>query len=507
MRIAPLFVVLMCFLGYNANAQKTTRIELLGADIMTAAKSRGGDASRLVGNVRFKHEETLMRCDSAFLMSESNSLEAFGNVVINNNDSVFVYGNRLYYYGNTRIAQMHDSVKMVDSKMTLTTDHLTYNVADNIGTYRDGGRIVDTSNVLTSRFGYYFADENEFFFKQDVVLTNPDYVMYSDTLMYNTATEVAYFFGPTRIISDDNLIYCENGWYNTITDISQYNKNAYFRKNEHTLKGDSLYYDRQSGIGRAFINVLMTDTVQNIMVSGHRGEYLEKEGRTEVTDSALAVLIEKGDSLFLHGDTLKLLLDSANQAERLLAYYGVKFFRHDIQGACDSLVYNFTDSIIDMYYKPVIWQEKIQLTAKHIHLQLADSELREMVLRESGFIIEQEDSTTFNQVKGKQITAYFSEGKLQRVRVEGNAESVYHVKEEDNSVMGVNKGVSNEMMIYFEDNEVVNISFISNPVQTLFPPDDISDEQKILKGFLLLIKRRPQKKADVFIRDESLSAE
>jgi lipopolysaccharide export system protein LptA len=486
--------------SFCAQAQKITRIELLGADMMTAAKNRSSDASRLIGNVRFKHEGTILRCDSAFLMSESNSLEAFGNVVINNNDSIFIYGNKLYYDGNTKVAQMQDKVRMVDNHMTLTTDFLTYNMTDEIGTYYNGGKIEDANNVLTSTYGYYYASRNEFFFKRNVVLTNPQYVMYSDTLMYNTNTEIAYFFGPTRIISSENLIYCENGWYNTRTDISQYSRNAYMQKNEHTLKGDSLWYDRKSGVGKAFMNVSMIDTVQNVIVQGHKALYHEKNGNATITDSAVATIVENEDSLFLHGDTLFLVLDSANQGESLHAFLNVKFFRYDLQGACDSMVYSFKDSIIELFEKPVLWQNQTQLSAEKIVIRLENQEIKEMILTESSFIIELDDSTQFNQIKGKNINAFFNGGELYRAHVVGSSEAVYYVREDDNSLIGVNKGNSSEMMIYLEDNKVQAITFINNPKQVVYPIEDFPSNEKELKGFKWEVVRRPMKKEDIFTR-------
>lgn len=493
------FFCILVSINLAAGAQGVKRIELLGADIMTAAKGKGSDASRLVGNVRFKHESTLMNCDSAFLFGESNSLEAFGNVVINNNDSIFTYGQRLYYDGNTRVAQLHDQVKMVDNQMTLTTEHLTYNMSDDIGTYYNGGKIVDQNNVLTSKYGYYFAARNEFFFKKDVVLTNPEYVMYSDTLMYNTSTEVAYFYGPTQIIAEDNKIWCENGWYDTRNDISQFSRNARLEKNEHTLRGDSLFYDRNSAIGKAFRNVSMTDTVQNMVIYGQYAEYLELAGRCTVTDSALAVLIEKEDSLFLHADTLLLTLDSLNDAENLLAWYGVKFFRKDLQGACDSMQYSVKDSIIEMFHSPLLWSEQNQLSATKITIYLENSEVRELMLHEWGLIIEEEDSLNFNQVKGKTINAFFENGRIVRTHVVGNAETVYYIREDDGALLGINKGTSLEMIIFMDDDsKVESITFLSNPVQTLFPPDELPEADKQLKGFIWEISRRPASKEDVF---------
>jgi hypothetical protein len=244
----------------------------------------------------------------------------------------------------------------------------------------------------------------------------------------------------------------------------------------------------------------MIDTVQNVIVRGHKAEYLEKNGISTITDSALAIVVEKMDSLFLHGDTLVLVLDSLNEGERLHAFFGVKFFRNDMQGACDSMVYSFKDSLVSLFYDPILWNEQNQLTATLITIKMGDGEVKELLLHDWGFIIEQNDSSQFNQVKGKNITAFFSGGNLYRAHVIGSAESVYYVMEDDGSLLGINKGQSAEMIIYLRENEVETITFITDPNQTLYPPKDFPEKDSRLKGFSWQILSRPCKMEDIFNR-------
>ena len=266
-------------------SQKTTKIDLINANTLEFDKKLGENVKRLIGSVVLKHDSTILYCDSAYLNSESNSVDAYGHVRINSG-TVVINGEVLNYDGDARNAVMHRNVTMKDNKMTLTTDLLTYNTHTNIGTYTTGGKIVDPENVLTSQIGYYYANEKKFYFRKNVVLVNPKYTMRSDTLMYNTETDVSYFYGPTTIVSKENFIYCENGWYDTKNDVAQFNKNAYFKNKEQKLSGDSLYYDRKTGYGKALYNITAIDTVQKITVKGDYGEYWEKSGQTLVTKQA-----------------------------------------------------------------------------------------------------------------------------------------------------------------------------------------------------------------------------
>jgi len=178
---------------------------------------------------------------------------------------------------------------------------------------------VDSTNTLTSKKCYYYTDLKHAYFKDSVLLVNPDYTMHTDTMRYHTDTEVSWFFGPTFIRSEENLIYCENGWYDTQNNKSQFNKNAYMLTDEQKLSGDSLYYDRNLDFGQAFQNVVMNDTVQNMLVTGNYAEFIRQDGFAFVTDSATAIMIDKHDSLFMHSDTLWMYFDSAQNMEYM--YY------------------------------------------------------------------------------------------------------------------------------------------------------------------------------------------
>ena len=159
------------------------------------------------------------------------------------------------------------------------------------------------------------SEDKLMFFKDDVYLENPNYIMYCDTLKYHTLSEIAYFLGPTKIISDSNFIYCENGWYNTQLNISQFNQNAYLWSKDQRLSGDSLYYDRNRGYGNAINNVSILDTLNDYLLNGEWAEYFEKQDSSIITDQTLLTLFMEDDSLFLHGDTIKGTLDtSANRA-------------------------------------------------------------------------------------------------------------------------------------------------------------------------------------------------
>ncbi len=528
-------LILLLIMSTIAIAQKKKSIELLHANSLEFDKSLGVDAKRLLGNVAFKDGNTIMYCDSAYIYN-SNSADAFGHVHISQNDSVNAYGDLLKYDGTTKIAELQKNVRLTDKDMTLTSNILFFDTQNNIATYHGGGTIVSKENTLTSENGYYYTKSKEIIFKKNVVLTNPRYTMNSDTLKYNTSSKIANFLGPTTIKSQHDFIYCENGFYNTITDIAQFNKNAYLISKNQQLKGDSLYYDKKNGIGKGFNNISIVDTSQNITITGDYSYSNEFTNVDIVTGNAVMTQVHGKDTLFIHADTLRAENEAAKSAMQvtkvvtqetakgkkakkqkqllaienskpevksdstykvLKAYHKVKIFKTDLQGKCDSLVYSYRDSIMRFYKDPVLWSDKSQLTAEQMELKTNKGSLQSILLTNSAFIISQEDSVRFNQIKGKVMRGYFTDNKLRKIKVEGNGQTIYYGKDKDKYI-GVNKAECSDLLIFLKDNEVEKITFINRPDATLYPINELSPSDLLLKDFVWKIKHRPLSKNDIF---------
>ena len=260
------FIVFGWIPNSDLYAQQKEKIKILNSNSLEYSKDVGEGVRRFIGNVIFEHNNATMYCDSAYIFSNQNLIHAFSNVHVVRGDSLHLYGDFMLYSGDTDIGKVRYNVKLEDKETTLYTDSLNFNTATNVAYYFDGGEIINNENTITSIIGYYYGDDDLFFYKDSVVVTTPDYTIYTDTLKYNTITKKSYFYGPTDIISDSNYIYCENGWYSNVENIAQFNKNAFLESKEHTLKGDSLYYERNNGLGKGFNNVEIRDTVQNLIL-------------------------------------------------------------------------------------------------------------------------------------------------------------------------------------------------------------------------------------------------
>lgn len=492
-------VLSFLLISFGSYSQETTKILLEKADKWEYNKAIAPDIQRIIGNVVLSHDSTVLYCDSAYLNENKNNVLAYGNVHIRVSDTLNIYGDSLKYEGDTKIAHIKSNVKLIDRQTVLTTDTLVYSRKTRIAQYDYWGKIVNDKNILVSKHGYYYTDTKEFFYKEKVILINPEYLMHSDSLMYNTVTEVAYFFGPSNIKGKEDSIYCENGWYNTRLNVARFRKNGKIFHGDQYLTGDSMYYERYTGYGQVFRNAVLVDTAKNIILEGQYGEVRRKQGFAFMTGRAVAIMIDKKDSLFMHSDTIWSTFDTGQNLNNVLAYYKVKFYRKDLQGLCDSMVYHGSDSTMTMYHDPVLWAEKNQLTADSIILAIRNGRADSMVLYYSAFIISRDDTDKFNQVKGRVMVGYFnSKNEIYKIRVLGNAETIYFVREEDRNLIGINKAVASDMLIYLEKNELSTITYITEPVASLSPEKDVSVYDLKLKGFHLITGRRPASKEDIF---------
>ena len=493
----PILLLALLFAGNLLSAQEEQKIEILNSEYMEYDASVASGVVKYVGEVAFQQEDMLLSCDSAWYFTKENNVHAYGNVHIIQGDTLNLYGEELRYYGDEKFAEMRHDVTLVDKETTLTTDYLDFDLENNVGYYERHGHIVNGDNTLDSRAGYYYSQSKSLNFRDSVVIVNPDYTIYADTLHYNTVSEIAYFLGPTRIISPENSIYCENGWYDTRKNISQFNKNAYLESEGQYLRGDSLYYERENGMGMAFDNVELYDSAQQVILLGRYAIYFEDPEYAMLTDSAVLIQISDEDSLFVHADTLKSVLDTSGQYKILRAYYKVKFHRPDMQGKCDSLAYLESDSVFQLYGDPVLWSQIHQLTAEQMDVHMAFEEPDYIELSTAAFIASQDDSIRFNQIRGRNMVGHFSEDQLSLIDVKGNGQTIWFGRDEGD-LIGVNKAESSDIKIYLAEGEVDRVNMITSPSAILYPPGDLLEQELYLSGFNWLEEHRPRSKQDIF---------
>lgn len=500
---------ILCLFGFCLTAQiipekKTQRakskVYLLHSNVLKKIKEHP-DAQVLVGEVVFRHDSIYMYCDSACFYEKTNSLEAFDHVKMVQGDTLFLYGDYLFYDGNTQIAQVRNNVRMENRTTTLLTDSLNYDRVANLGYYFDGGSLMDEENILTSDWGEYSPATKQSVFNYDVKLENPQFTLVSDTLRYNTATKIANIVGPSDIDNKENHIYSELGFYNTQTGQAELLNRSVLTNEGKRLVGDSLFYDRNKNYGEAFVNVEMTDTVNKNMLTGNYCFYNELTGYAFATDKALAVDYSQGDSLFLHADTLQMYtyhIDTDSMYREMRAYHKVRVFRNDVQGVCDSLVFSSKDTCLTMYRDPVLWNNQQQLLGEKILIFMNDSTIDWAHIQNQALSVEKIDSVNYNQVSGKEMKAFFKGGEMDRVNVIGSVRLVYYPMEKDSTLIGMNVSETSQLDIYLQNRKLKKMVMSPKSNGTLYPMNQIPANQMKLDNFVWLDYIRPLNKDDVF---------
>lgn len=489
--------ILSSFIVFSQEKTKKV-INIEHADVLRSNQGTKENIRRLIGNVELSHKNILMFCDSVWFYSEKNMVDAFSNVHIISNDTVHIKADFINYNGETEIAHARRNVELTDPSITLTTDSLDFDMKTDIGYYEHGGKIVDSTNTLTSIIGRYYSQKNEVFFTNSVKLVNDDYQMFTDTMTYNTNTETATFSGETTILGDSTNIYSTDGWFNTQTNETSLGKNSTIRRGNTQIQANNLFYNDTKNEGYASGSVIINDFANNMIVMGNKAEYDDFDEYALVTDSAVWVQYYEEDSLFLHADTLYTIPDtSAVDAKLLITYHDVRFYRKDIQGLGDSLVYYTKDSTIQLFNDPVLWSMENQMTADFIEFKNNTTKPSEVYLTNNSFIIQEVDSSKHNQIKGKDMVGYIRDQQLYQIDVNGNGQSIYYPAD-DKELIGVNKAESSNIVIYLSENRINRITFKGNPTGVMNPLMDVVPEDTMLEGFNWRQSDRPRNKHDIF---------
>ena len=477
-----------------------SKIKIIGAKRLKQQDSPLGPVRQLIGDVRLKQDDTFMFCDSAVILEDSNIVKAFGNVRMNKGDSLFVEGDSLRYYGNKKIAKLRGNILLEDPNQKLKTNYLNYDMSNDIAYYLYGGTVTNKKDntQLKSESGYYYSNTNQFIFEGKVSSTTDDYIIDSDTMHYNTLSKQNRFFGPTTIWSDSTEIYCEYGWLDQENDLAVLSRNASIKNKETVLKGDSIRYKQEEGFGEIFGHAWIEDTANHVIVTGDYAWYNQVDSTSFVTGKAQMIQVMDQDSLFLHADTLQTVDDSTGTHKEIQCFHHVKFFKKDIQGKCDSMVFFQAADKISMYREPTIWSDSNQITGEHLNLFMNENSIDSIEVIDNALIVSQFDSIHFNQIRGRLLTAYFKENDLYKVFITGNGESNYFIADEKELLLGMNHIICSDFQIDLKDNAVQNIKAYVQPDATFYPPKDFSEEILFFRSFVWLDEIRPKSKFDIF---------
>lgn len=485
-----IFFSLFCL----SNAFGQTTLLIKSADSFKPGTVSGRKVQKLIGNVHMVQENTNIYCDSAYMYSEINSATAFGHVrIFDAVDSLNLTGDYLEYQGNTRVAKVRRNVILKDDSTTLYTEFLDYDRNSGVGYYYDGGKLVDSLNVLTSIRGYYDSNTKEAQFIDSVVLNSPDMYMETDTLDYSTIDKGAITRGRTQgITPEGDTLNTQVGLrYESLQKYSELYYGSIITS-EYEITGDTLIANDSLQYYQGMFNVTLESFEDSLKIYGNQVYYEKETSTAKAYDQAYLRKMMNGDSLFIKADTLLSIQNEEDSVKYLSAFYNGQLYKSDMQARSDSITYNLSDSTIYMYRDPVIWNVDSQITADSIRITTAESKIDKMYMTQNSFVISQDTAMNFNQVKGRNMVVHFDGGYIQRSDVFGNGESIYFAFDKSNGTSSMNKLKCSNMSLYFESNFVTELRTYREIDGKLIPAQEILDPERTLRGFTWRIKEKPQ---------------
>ncbi len=479
----------------------------------------------LAGDAAVKQGNTTLYGDSIVLNSRTQIAEVFGNVHINDADTVNTYANYLRYVGKERKAFLKKNVKLTDGKGTLLTDDLVYDLVSGKATYTGGGKVINGTSVLTSSDAIYYSDTKDVYFKKKVHLVDSKYDIVADSLLYNTAFKIATIISPTIVkTKDGKTIRSKNGTYNLQTGESNFYDRTSISDSTFSAIADKIFYDDKTGISILENRAKFVDSINHIIVTGNRIESNKKENSFLATQKPVVVIVKDKDSTYIAADTLFSGLrkyDSSNKKQLtivdtvnnkqiinshpkdsiryILGYNHVKIFNDSAQAVCDSMYYSTDDSVFRMFRDPILWRDKSQITGDTMYMFTEKQQPKRVYVFNNSMIINIQNPSMYNQAAGRTLNAYFVKGEIDYTRIKGSpAETIFYPQDEDSAYIGMNRSKGDVVDVFFEKRAVKKIKFIQNVDGTLYPIRQIPTDKKYLKNFKWQDVRRPKNKLELF---------
>ena len=521
MKISPksiLVIIFLCLFSIFKNfAQGSKKIDYTSDRTLKDEKKYPGAIilSKVTNQVHFIHEGIEIWCDQAIHYDQANFFKAYGNVRMQQGDTVTMQSKYAEYNGTTQFAFASGNVKMSRPQSSIETDTLFFDRVKQQAYYRSGGTVRDTASVLTSRIGRYYMDQDKYSFQSNVKVTNPKYTINSQQLDFYSDTGAAYLYGPTTIESETSTVYCERGFYDTRGDVGYFVKNSRIDYENRILEGDSLYFNRAKSFASGTNNIKITDTLNHSLITGHYAEVYREKDSVFITKRALAATIQDNDSIFIHSDTLMITGKPDNRIVR--GFYNVKLFKSDISGKSDSIYVNQKKGITKLLNigsgpstsvtkkrTPIIWSDNNQMTGDTIHIlnNPVTEQLDSLKVFYDAFLIQKDSIEGYNQVKGKELTGLFVNNELYQVDIIKNTETIYFSRNEEKELLGINKTLSSSIKILFENKTIRDIYYYKQVDGTLTPPEDFPLNARELPGFNWRGEEQLLQKSDLFKGEE-----
>lgn len=482
--------VLLCFGTFLLAAQEKQKVDIqsgyleIRPEFPNAAIYTKDDT----GQVYIVHDGVEMWCDQAFVYLKNNFVIAYGDVRISQGDTVSMRSSYAEYNGDTQFAFASGNVVLTEPKTQLETDTLYFNRNKQQAYYRSGGKVRDSSSVLTSTYGRYFVEDKKYQFSTRVKIVNPEYTVNSERLDFYSESGHAYLYGPSTIESETSTVYCERGYYDTRNDKGYFVKNSRVDYDSRTLYGDSIYFDQNKSFASATNNIKVIDTANQSVIRGHYAEVFREKDSVFITKRALAITVRDGDSIYVHADTLQV---TGKPDHRIVkGFYKARLFKpgkldeDPMSGKCDSIYMDEKRGITKLLRKPVLWSGDNQMTGDTIHIlsNTVTEQLDTLKVFNNAFLV-QKDSMGYNQVSGERLIGLFTNNEIDTINIDKNTQVIYYSRNDNDELIGIDHTLASSIQMYLEKQEITGIRFINRVPGKLYPPSQFPKNARLLPGF------------------------
>ncbi len=509
--LAFIFTVFFIINSVTAQeGQENDKIKIENSDFVDRNQNEIPGATIFTGNVNVVHKGVNIKCNKAYYFDEEDYIKAFGNVRINQGDSLQMNSRYAEYDGTKELAFATGDVFLRSPESTLTTDTIYFDKKNQMAFYNSYGTIVNKENTLKSKSGRYFVQSKKYQFNTKVVVTNPKAKIETNHLDYYENSGHAYVFGPSTITNQGNVIYTENGFYDTKNNTGKLLKNSKITYDNKIIEGDDLYYDQSRNFSRAINNVKITDTINNMVAKGHYAEmWRDTQTRKDsiiLTKRAVVITKVENDSLYMHGK--KILVTGPPEDRTIRAFNNVRFFKTDMSGKCDSIHSNNKTALTQLIGKPVIWNGENQMTGDVMHLigNNTSEQLDSLKVLNNAFLVQKDtiSKNGYNQIKGQNLYGKFKNNELSEVDIVKNTEVIYYMRNDDNELIGIDKKVCSKINLGISDNQIDSVTAFNNVESNLYPEDEFPENARKLRGFIWRGDERIKSKEDIFPEEENI---
>ena len=499
-------------------SQQAEKIHHNHSDIFSKDPKKYEGNPYFQGSVQFEHQGSILDADIVILYQELNFVKAIGNVKLQNPDGTVITAGEMEYDGNTQRGIARKNVILTDPKQTIKTETLYYDKLQQKAYFNTGGTISDAQNTMYTQSATYNTASRLIDFTGNVKINNAEYTVDGQNIIQNQNTNTATFNGPTWITNKknpQNRIFTEKGIYQMNSKEVWLEKNSTIYYQNKTLKGDKIYYNQNTGFGKATGRVTLNDPKERRFIKGGYGEIYEKKDSAIVTDKPYTVKILDKDSVYFSAEKIITYQkadakDITRKKSFLRAFYKARMYKSNAQARADSISFNETDGIMHLFKKPILWSGEKQVSGDKIEVYFNTSQetIDSLKVIGNAFAISKADSLNnkdeFNQVKGKLMTVYYKDNEVNLAKVVGNAQAINYADDQNEKTketerIGIGISSCGVMEAQFEERKLQIISLNIGANSEVYPMSKIAKKDRFFPEFNWNTKDRPQKWQDILV--------